>query len=414
MVPLVRDDKLIEQLTGDDQDRLIERYTEEAVKFIRENQDQPFFLYLPHTAVHTPIHPGEKFRGKSNNGRYGDWVEEVDWSVGRVLDTLRELKLDARTLVIFTSDNGPWLTKGKDGGEAGPLRGGKGSTLEGGVRVPTIAWWPGKIAAGQRVRRRRGEHRPAADLRVAGRRQRALRPEDRRPRHLAAAVGHSRRSRRARPTTTTGATSSKPCGAARGSSPSDRRRKRWARGRRSPDAAAAGVRLYNLDAEIGERTNVAAEHPDVVKRLQALASADGRRLGRREARPGRPACRTGGAAGTADSRRRAEDAQEKPQSPPGRSCCRRTSRSATPSTPTRLPRSPASRSRSPARSSRRAKSGVIVAHGGSAVGYALYLKEGRLVFAVRRAAADITRITSRRGSRGPADDRGPAGRRWRR
>src|SRR5205823_2317132 len=91
---------------------------------------------------------GPKFRGKSANGTYGDWVEELDWSVGQVLDTVRALRLERRTLVIFTSDNGPWLTQGRNGGIAGPLRGGKGSTWEGGMREPTIAWWPGVIRAG--------------------------------------------------------------------------------------------------------------------------------------------------------------------------------------------------------------------------------------------------------------------------
>jgi arylsulfatase A-like enzyme len=146
VVPLMRDEKLQELLLEDDEDGITERYTEEAVKFITENKARPFFLYLPHNAVHTPIHPGAKFRGKSANGRFGDWVEEVDWSVGRIIGTLRELKLDKDTLVIFSSDNGPWLIRGKDGGSAGPLHGGKGSTWEGGVREPTIAWWPGKIA----------------------------------------------------------------------------------------------------------------------------------------------------------------------------------------------------------------------------------------------------------------------------
>ena len=112
VVPLVRDDKVAELLTDEDQRQVTERYTDEAVKFIRDHRDEPFFLYLPHTAVHTPIYPGAAFRGKSTNGRFGDWVEEVDWSVGRVLDTLRELKLDQNTLVVFTSDNGPWLIKG--------------------------------------------------------------------------------------------------------------------------------------------------------------------------------------------------------------------------------------------------------------------------------------------------------------
>jgi arylsulfatase A len=95
-----------------------------------------------------PLHPGAKFRGKSGNGLYGDWVEEVDWCVGQVMAAVRELGLEDRTLIIFSSDNGPWLTQGANGGTAGPLRGGKGGTYEGGVREPTIAWWPGKVPAG--------------------------------------------------------------------------------------------------------------------------------------------------------------------------------------------------------------------------------------------------------------------------
>ncbi len=145
-LPLLRDKRVIEAPV--EQNKLVELYTNEAIKFITANQSHPFFLYLPHTAVHVPIHPGKAFQGKSANGRYGDWVEEVDWSAGRVLDTLRDLKLDSRTLVLFSSDNGPWRSQGKDGGVAGPLRGGKSSTWEGGMREPTIARWPGKIPAG--------------------------------------------------------------------------------------------------------------------------------------------------------------------------------------------------------------------------------------------------------------------------
>ena len=125
------------------QHKLTALYTDVAVKFITANKDHPFFLYLPHTAVHAPHNPGLQFRGKSANGIYGDWVEEVDWSVGRVLDKVKELKLDKNTLVLFTSDNG-----GTPVASNAPLRGFKGSTWEGGIREPTIAWWPGKIAAG--------------------------------------------------------------------------------------------------------------------------------------------------------------------------------------------------------------------------------------------------------------------------
>lgn len=145
---LLQDADVIEYIRPEDQDRLTERYTEAAIAFIRANVAKRFFLYLPHTAVHVPLHPGAAFAGRSANGRYGDWVEEADASTGRILETLRELKIDRNTLVIFTSDNGPWLSKGKDAGIAGPLRGGKTETWEGGVRVPTIAWWPGRIAAG--------------------------------------------------------------------------------------------------------------------------------------------------------------------------------------------------------------------------------------------------------------------------
>jgi len=144
--PLMRGEKVSELVGMSEQDRLTKRYTEEAVKFITANKKRPFFLYLAHTAVHWPIHPGAAFRGRSKNGLYGDWVEEVDWSTGCILDTLRELKLAEKTLVIFSSDNGPSAVWEELGGEATPLRGAKATTWEGGVRVPTLAWWPGKIA----------------------------------------------------------------------------------------------------------------------------------------------------------------------------------------------------------------------------------------------------------------------------
>ncbi|MEQ1858627.1 MAG: sulfatase [Chthoniobacteraceae bacterium] len=142
-LPLLRNEKVIARVRAHEQTELVARYTDEAVGFIRENKAKPFFIYLPHSAVHFPLYPGKAFQKKSRNGYYGDWVEEVDWSVGRVLDTLRELGLAEKTLVIFTSDNG-----GTARGVNAPLRGGKGSTWEGGMRVPTIAWWPGKVPAG--------------------------------------------------------------------------------------------------------------------------------------------------------------------------------------------------------------------------------------------------------------------------
>ncbi len=142
-LPWLRNDTVIMRVLADDQTTLVKRYTDEAVSFIRKNQKNTFYLYLPHSAVHFPIYPGKAFQGKSKNGIYGDWVEELDWSVGQVLDTVRELELQEKTMVIFTSDNG-----GTRRGLNTPLRGHKGSTWEGGMRVPTIAWWPGKIPAG--------------------------------------------------------------------------------------------------------------------------------------------------------------------------------------------------------------------------------------------------------------------------
>lgn len=130
-----------------DQTTLTKRYTERALQFIREKKGKPFFLYFAHNFPHVPLFASPNFKGKSARGIYGDAVEEIDWSVGEVLKGLRAEGLAENTLVFFTSDNGPWLTQGKQGGSAGPLRDGKGSTWEGGMRVPGIAWWPGRIPA---------------------------------------------------------------------------------------------------------------------------------------------------------------------------------------------------------------------------------------------------------------------------
>ena len=143
---LMRNDQLIEQPT--DLHTLTKRYTDEAVRFIQQNKKKPFFLYFAHTYPHVPLFASKQFQQTSPRGLYGDVVEELDWSVGQVLDTLRKQGLAENTLVFFTSDNGPWLVKDRVGGCAGLLSGGKGSTWEGGMREPGIAWWPGKIKAG--------------------------------------------------------------------------------------------------------------------------------------------------------------------------------------------------------------------------------------------------------------------------
>jgi arylsulfatase A len=287
-LPLVRDDKVIETLAPADQDHLTERYTAEAVRFIRDHKDLPFFLYLAHTAVHVPLHPGARFRGQSANSTYGDWVEEADASAGRVLDVLGELHLAGNTLVVFSSDNGPWLTQGKDGGSAGPLRGGKGGTYEGGVRAPTIAWQPGRIAPGGACDAVAGN----IDLlptfvRLAGGAVPDDRPVDgadlspllygtaREAPRAAHYYFNSRRLEAVR------------CGPWKlAVAP----QKEYS-GKPEPNETGPFTpRHYNLDGDIGETTDVAAKHPDVVRRLQEFVSSMDADLGAATQGPGvRPA-----------------------------------------------------------------------------------------------------------------------------
>ncbi|MBT5927103.1 MAG: sulfatase [Verrucomicrobia bacterium] len=145
-VPLLRNEKVVERPV--DQTTITRRYTRQAAKFIESNREKPFFLYLAHSMPHVPLFRSPQFEDHSLRGLYGDVIEEIDWSVGQLLNTLAENGLDENTLVFFTSDNGPWLTQGPAGGTAGLLREGKGSTWEGGMREPAIAWWPGKIKEG--------------------------------------------------------------------------------------------------------------------------------------------------------------------------------------------------------------------------------------------------------------------------
>ena len=146
-LPLLRNDTVIEAPVN--QSTLTQRYTEEALSFIKTNQNKPFFLYLPHTCVHLPLFPGKEFKGQSANGKYGDWIEEVDASTGEILASLKELGLDDNTLVIFTSDNG---SNGRNGGSNAPFKGNKGTTHEGGMRVPCVMRWPDHVPAGRTCR----------------------------------------------------------------------------------------------------------------------------------------------------------------------------------------------------------------------------------------------------------------------
>lgn len=148
-LPLIENTEVVDaDVTPEDQAQLTTQYTERAVDFIQRNKERPFFLYVPHTMVHVPIFVSDKFKGKSGAGLYGDVMMELDWSVGRILDTLQENELAENTLVIFTADNGPWLNYGNHAGKTGGLREGKGTMFEGGSRNATVMWWPGTIPAG--------------------------------------------------------------------------------------------------------------------------------------------------------------------------------------------------------------------------------------------------------------------------
>ncbi len=256
---LLRDEKIIER--GPDQRQLTTRYTNEALRFIEAQKDGPFFLYLAHAMPHVPLFVSSKHRGKSNRGLYGDVLMEIDWSTGQVLQKLKELGLDEKTLVVFTSDNGPWLGYGIDGGSAGPLREGKGSTWEGGVRVPGIFRWPGKIAAGRRTDAVAGtmDFLPTF-ARLAG----AKTPDDREidGRDLWPLLS--------------GATDK---------SPHDHfyyfgggkmnfrgiRDKRWKLVVRVAGETVQGAELYDLGRDVSEKFDRMKDHPDIAKRLEAKA-----------------------------------------------------------------------------------------------------------------------------------------------
>jgi arylsulfatase A-like enzyme len=283
-LPLVRDETVIESVPPAGQDHLTERYTQEAVQFIRDHRDGPFFLYLAHTAVHVPLHPGPSFKGRSLNGTYGDWVEEADASAGRVLEVLRELKLEERTLVLFTSDNGPWLTQGKNGGVAGPLRGGKGGTYEGGVREPTIAWWPGHVPAGSSSDAvlgnidllptfvKLGGGALPADRKIDGADFSPIlwggSTQSPRDAHFFF-NGNRLEAVRAGPWKLAVAPQNEATGK-----------------KAAPGKTPFTPVLYNLDQDIGETTDVAQDHPDVVKRLEELCSQMDADLGATKLGPG--------------------------------------------------------------------------------------------------------------------------------
>jgi arylsulfatase A-like enzyme len=271
-LPLMEGERIVEY--NPDQTRLTRWYTQRAVRFIENNRDRSFFLYLPHSMPHVPLYVSDGFTGASKRGLYGDVIMEIDWSVGQILSTLRRLDLDRQTMVIFTSDNGPWLRYGDHGGSAGALREGKGTTFDGGQRVPCIMRWPGQIPA-ESVHR---EPISAMDIlptlaKLAGA-ELPARPID--GRDIWPVLS-------GRPTS---GSPPPPFFFFAGWNLQAVRSGRWklhlAHSYRSFDEVGSGgipkpvvvketgQALYDLDDDVGERRDLAAEHPEVVERLLAL------------------------------------------------------------------------------------------------------------------------------------------------
>jgi arylsulfatase A-like enzyme len=274
-LPLIEGDKVIQEMP--DQTQLTTWYTERAVKFIEKNRDRPFLLYVAHSMPHVPLHVSDKFKGKSPRGLYGDVIMEIDWSVGQILQTLNRLGLDERTLVIFTSDNGPWLSYGDHGGSAGPLREGKGTMFEGGVRVPCIMRWPGKIPAGTAtnelaatidvlptIAKLVGAKLPAGRI-IDGKDIWPLmsgQPGAKSPHNAYYYYwGHDLQAVRSGRWKLHLPHAYSSLGEPRGGG-----------GKPGPYVQKKiGLTLYDLEADVGEKIDVAGQHPDIVRRLQALA-----------------------------------------------------------------------------------------------------------------------------------------------
>jgi arylsulfatase A-like enzyme len=285
-LPLIDGNDIVDaEVSPRDQEQLTTQYTERAVSFIEDHKDEPFLVYLPHSMVHVPLYVSDKFRGKSKRGLFGDVMMEVDWSVGQIMETLRKNNLDDNTLVIFTSDNGPWLSYGDHCGSAGPLREGKGTMFEGGCRESCVMWWPGKIPAGSRC----SEPTMTIDIlpTIAGLidadlpdhtidgkniwplisgEENATSPQEAyyfyygnqlqtiRSGKWKLHFPHQYRTMAGRP----GGTGGIPT---------------------KYSQAKIGKELFDLQSDIGETTDVADQHPDVVARLSALGSVIRKELG---------------------------------------------------------------------------------------------------------------------------------------
>ena len=302
-LPLIDGNKVINpKVTGKDQEQLTTQYTERAVSFIEKNKERPFFLYVPHSMVHVPLYVSEKFKGKSKAGLFGDVMMEVDWSVGQILGTLRKHKLDKNTLVIFTADNGPWLSYGDHAGSAGPLREGKGTMFDGGCRESTLMWWPGTVPAGSicktpamtidilpTVAELIGAKLPKHKIDGKSIMNLIKGTSDKSPQEAyyfymgrqlqAIRMGnwklhfpHGYRTMAGRP-------------GGKGGIPT------------KYSQARIGVSLFDLDKDIGETTDVKETHPEILAKMQQLGEAmrtelgDNKRQGKGQRQPGRLAAR---------------------------------------------------------------------------------------------------------------------------
>ena len=375
-LPLMRNETVIEAPV--DQNTLTQRYTEETLRFIAANKDKPFFVYLPHSMVHNPVHASDAFRGKSANGRYGDAVEEIDWSTGEIVKALQRLGIDEHTLIVFTSDNG---AANRWGGSNAPLSGFKGSTLEGGMREPCIVRWPGRIPAGRAC----DEMAITMDLlptfaRLAGTQpptDRVIDGQDIWP-LMAGEEG-----------------AQSPHEAFyyyRGASLEAVRSGKWklhlprpasGKGRRARKARPA--RLIDLSADVAEKTNLAEQHLDVVKRLMTLADKARADLGDGKT-PG------------AGQRPAGMVVTPVPLLLPGK-------KYEPPKTEFVLKAGDSlSRNKAPqvgrqaitimANVDAQGKDGVILAHGGIAVGYALYIQAGKPCLCVRRSREELATLVA--------------------
>jgi arylsulfatase A len=265
-VPLMRGETIAERPA--DQTTITKRYTDAAISFIEAHRTRPFFLYLAHNLPHMPLFRSKDAEGRSQRGRYGDTIEEIDANVGRILDTLRTLRLEQNTLVVYMSDNGPWAPYLEQGGSAGLLRGAKGSTWEGGMRVPAIFWWPGTIKSGVVTGIGSGLDLLQTIATIAGGdapRDRVLDGHDLTPTLLGKAPsprqtlfyygGSTLNAVRRGPYKahfTYGAVSGRGA---------------------NPAAAPRAAELYNLDEDPSEKFDIAGRHPGVIGELRAIADA---------------------------------------------------------------------------------------------------------------------------------------------